>query len=98
MGFGISEGFCSLVNGGDRDILVASVPNNGTIGQFESAADMPGNVIGWYQPGTLTCTSNITDVQTATTILRVVPQAVYAKKGGTFTVDFEIVDIKNLEL
>ena len=91
MGLGISEGFGAIVNGGDSGILVASVPNNP-----ESAADMPGDVIGWYQPGTLTCTSNITEVQTATTIVRIVPQTIYTKKNGTFTVNIEIVDVKDL--
>lgn len=92
MGFGISEGFGAIVNGGDRGILVASVPSNP-----ESAADMPGDVIGWYQPGTLTCFSNITEVQTATTIVRVVPETVYMKKGGTWTVDIWVENVKSLD-
>ncbi|MDI6751638.1 MAG: cohesin domain-containing protein [bacterium] len=92
IGFGGSNGFSTIVNGGDRGILVASVPNNP-----ESAADCPGDVIGWYQPGTLTCTSNITEVQTATTIVRVVPQTIYTKKAGTFTANVCIENVEGLD-
>jgi hypothetical protein len=92
MGLGISEGFGAIVNGGDRGILVANVPGNP-----ESAADMPGDVIGWYQPGTLTCFSNITEVQTATTRVRVVPETVYTKKYGTFTVNVWVENVEGLD-
>jgi hypothetical protein len=58
---------------------------------------MPGDVIGWYQPGTLTCFSNITEVQTATTIVRVVPETVYMKKGGTWTVNVWVENVEGLD-
>ncbi len=57
----------SIENGGDRGILVANCQSN-----LESAADMPGDLICWWQPDTQTATSNIvvTEVlDTATTFL-----------------------------
>jgi len=44
----------TITNGGDRGILLTACPGNP-----EEATDSFGDVICWYQPGTLTATSNI---------------------------------------
>ncbi|MEW6482366.1 MAG: cohesin domain-containing protein [bacterium] len=83
-----------IENGGDRGILVANSQNNP-----ELAADIPSDLICWYQPGSLSATSNVvqTEVLLGTeTVVRVVPKITYVKKDGTFTIDIEALNVSDL--
>ncbi|MEW6681156.1 MAG: cohesin domain-containing protein, partial [bacterium] len=84
----------TIENGGDRGVLIADSMDNPYL-----ACDIPGDLICWYQPGSLSATSNVvqTEVLSGTeTIVRVVPKITYVKKDETFTIDIEALNVSDL--
>ncbi|MEW6680383.1 MAG: cohesin domain-containing protein [bacterium] len=80
-----------IENGGDKGILIAKSMDNPYL-----ACDIPGDLICWYQPGSLSATSNVVQTQVllgTETVVRVVPKTTYVKKDGTFTIDIEVVNL-----
>ncbi|MEW6104313.1 MAG: cohesin domain-containing protein [bacterium] len=85
-----------IENGGDKGVLITNSINDPYL-----AADIPGDLICWHQPGSLTAISNITSVEVLSgtgTKIRVIPEKTYTKKNGTFSVDVMVNDVSGLDL